>query len=59
MLEKLHKAWLNQWKKDKYSSYHEVLKAGVAKIEEYYDKTAFSHAYTMAMSKLFIFPIGN
>ncbi|RXW23821.1 hypothetical protein EST38_g1987 [Candolleomyces aberdarensis] len=48
-LERLHKAWSSRAKKDKYEQYKPALKAGIAKIEEYYDKTSFSHAYTMAM----------
>ncbi|RXW14436.1 hypothetical protein EST38_g11418 [Candolleomyces aberdarensis] len=48
-LERLHKAWTSRSKKDKYKQYRPALEAGLVKIKDYYDKTSYSHAYTMAM----------
>ncbi|KAJ3522295.1 hypothetical protein NMY22_g11953 [Coprinellus aureogranulatus] len=48
-LERLHRAWSSRKDKKKYEPFKDALEAGLAKIEEYYDKTSTSHAYTMAM----------
>lgn len=39
----------------KYEPFHEALKVGTEKINEYYQKTADSDAYTFAMHTFFIF----
>ncbi|KAJ2923537.1 hypothetical protein H1R20_g13556, partial [Candolleomyces eurysporus] len=52
VLERLHKAWTSCSKKEKYKRYRPALEAGLAKIEDYYNKTSYSHAYTMAMKAL-------
>jgi hypothetical protein len=36
----------------KYSPLVDALEAALAKVEEYYDKTSTSHAYTFVMHKL-------
>jgi len=38
----------------KYEVFHKALEAGTAKINEYYEKTADSDAYTFAMHTFFI-----
>jgi len=38
----------------KYEPFHEALETGTAKIDEYYQKTADSDAYTFAMRMFFI-----
>lgn len=48
-LERLHSAWSSRKDKPKNAPFKEALEAGIAKIEEYYDKTSSSHAYTMSM----------
>ncbi|KAF8233426.1 hypothetical protein L208DRAFT_1266782, partial [Tricholoma matsutake] len=48
-LEALHKAWTKQADRSKYRDFVPALKAGLDKIEEYYDRTADSDAYTFAM----------
>lgn len=53
-LEALHKAWTKQADRSKYRDFVPALKAGLDKIEEYYDRTADSDAYTFAMCKLYI-----
>ena len=51
-LEALHKAWSAQLGKDKYFPFMAALKAAIAKIAEYYDKTAESDAFIPAMGSL-------
>ena len=48
-LEALHKAWTKRAKRVKYIDFVPALNAGLAKIAEYYDRTADSDAYTFAM----------
>jgi len=48
-LEALHKAWSSQAKRPKYQDFAEALNAAAEKIEEHYDKTSTSHAYTLVM----------
>lgn len=48
-LEALHKAWSTRLKRDKYHEFTRALKAGIAKIEEYYERTSDSDAYTFVM----------
>jgi hypothetical protein len=48
-LEVLHKAWTKRAARIKYGDFVPALNAGLAKIEEYYDRTAQSDAYTFAM----------
>ncbi|KAH9041468.1 hypothetical protein EDB83DRAFT_2318216 [Lactarius deliciosus] len=48
-LEKLHAAWDSRTTRRKYAPFVDGLRAGVTKIEEYYNKTSTSHAYTFVM----------
>ncbi|RDB14951.1 putative AC transposase [Hypsizygus marmoreus] len=48
-LEALHAAWSARRDRDKYEDFSTALTAGLEKIEEYYEKTSESHAYTFAM----------
>lgn len=48
-LEKLHRAWSSRTTIAKYSDFREGLEAGAAKINDYYEKTAESDAYTFSM----------
>ncbi|KAN0105734.1 hypothetical protein V8E52_010746 [Russula decolorans] len=48
-LEALHKAWSSRRDRVKYRAFVTALDAGLAKIAEYYDRTAQSNAYTFAM----------
>lgn len=48
-LERLHQAWSSRKDKAKYTNFKDALEDGLSKIEEYYDKTSTSHAYTMVM----------
>ncbi|KAF8232595.1 hypothetical protein L208DRAFT_1271336 [Tricholoma matsutake] len=48
-LEALHKAWTKRVTHSKYRDFVPMLEAGLAKIEEYYDHTADSDAYTFGM----------
>jgi len=50
-MEGLYNAWTTRAKKQKYAPFVEALNAAAAKIDEYYQKTATSHAYTFAMRK--------
>lgn len=51
-LEHLHTAWYSRAQRTKYAPFKEALTAAAEKIDEYYNKSATSHAYTFAMSKL-------
>lgn len=51
-LESLHKAWHTRSTKADYIDFWPALEAGVAKISSYYEKTADSNAYIMAMRTL-------
>jgi hypothetical protein len=51
-LEALHTAWKNRLKNPKFELFSNGLTAAMEKIEEYYEKTATSHAYTFVMCKL-------
>ena len=48
-LERLHRAWSSRISSTKYSDFSEALEAGAGKINEYYEKTAESGAYTFSM----------
>ena len=48
-LEALHKAWSSRRAHVKYLGFIAALDAGLAKITQYYDRTADSDAYTFAM----------
>lgn len=48
-LEALHKAWTARISREKYADFKDALTAGINKIVEYYDHTADSHSYTVAM----------
>ena len=48
-LHTLHKAWAKHAAHAKYINFVPALNAGLAKIEEYYDQTTQSDAYTFAM----------
>ena len=48
-LEALHKAWTKRADYSKYCNFVLALNAGLDKIEEYYDCTADSDAYTFTM----------
>jgi hypothetical protein len=50
-LEALHKSWTKRAERAKYFDFVPALNAGLAKIAEYYDRTADSNAYTFAMCK--------
>jgi hypothetical protein len=45
--------WSAQVKRAKYSDFQDVLNAGTAKINEHYQRTAESDAYTFAMCKYY------
>ena len=49
-LEALHKK--TKASTPKYSLFVDALEAALAKVEEYYDKTSTSHAYTFVICKL-------
>jgi hypothetical protein len=51
-LEALHKAWSKRVGHEKYGDFIPALSAGLAKIEEYYDRTSDSNAYTFAMCQI-------
>jgi len=51
----LHKAWSSQAKRPKYQDFAEALNAAAEKIEEYYEKTSTSHAYTLVMCEYSFF----
>ncbi|KAG6813328.1 hypothetical protein H0H92_012141 [Tricholoma furcatifolium] len=48
-LEALHEAWSSRQNQTKYLEFADALGAGVAKLEQYYQKTSETHAYTLAM----------
>ena len=48
-LEALHKAWSSWHDHVKYQAFVDALDAGLAKVAEYYDRTADSNAYNFAM----------
>jgi hypothetical protein len=48
-LEALHKAWTTHTNRTEYLDFISPLEARLVKIEEYYDRTADSDAYTFAM----------
>lgn len=51
-LESLHKAWHTRSNKADYIDFWPALEAGVNKVTSYYEKTADSDAYIMAMCTL-------
>jgi hypothetical protein len=48
-LETLHTAWAGKAEKFKYRSFKDALNAAMAKLNEYYEKTADSDAHILAM----------
>lgn len=48
-LEALHTAWKNHSKLAKFEMFSIGLDAAMKKVEEYYEKTVTSHAYTFTM----------
>ena len=48
-LEALHKAWYTHSTKQEYIDFWPVLKVGLQKVANYYEKTADSDAYIMVM----------
>lgn len=48
-LEALHKAWYTRSTKNEYIDFWPALEAGLQKVANYYEKTADSDAYFMAM----------
>ena len=54
-LEKLHAAWEKASSKQRYAPYIPALAAGMAKLDEYYQRTAASDAHIMAMGKCLVF----
>jgi len=48
-LEALHKAWTKQASQEKYYDFIPALNAALTKIKEYYDCTADSDVYTLAI----------
>jgi len=54
-LEALHRAWSSRAGRPKYERFAPALEAACRKIEEYYEKTAESPAYIMAMSMSLLF----
>jgi hypothetical protein len=48
-LETLHSTWSGRAKNLKYSCFWGALEEAVAKVDEYYQKTSTSDAYTFAM----------
>ena len=55
LFEALYTAWKNRSKNPKFELFSDGLTAAMEKIEEYYEKTATSHAYTFLMCKLISF----
>jgi hypothetical protein len=51
-LEALHSAWTDYSKNPKFRDFVGPLKAGIEKIEEYYDKTSNSNAFNFSMCQL-------
>ncbi|KAF8950693.1 hypothetical protein BDZ97DRAFT_1163754 [Flammula alnicola] len=49
-IEALHAAWNKRADKAKYAPFKQALKAAIAKLEEYYTKTAASDAHILAMA---------
>lgn len=52
-LEALHSAWTSRVKREKYVRFKPALEAGLAKIEEYYERTGLCDAYLIAMCMFF------
>jgi hypothetical protein len=50
----LHKAWISRVKRAKYRRYVPALEAGIAKIEEYYNRIDESDAYVMGMCEFLL-----
>ena len=55
VLEPLHKAWHTRSMKEEYLGFRPALEAGIKKIASYYEKTADSDAYIMAMCMLTLY----
>jgi len=56
-LEALYKAWKSRSMQPKYEGFHLGLDAAILKIGEYYECTADSDAYTIAMGMSFYFSL--
>ena len=48
-LESLHKTWHTRSTKSEYVDFRPALEAGIKKVADYYEKTADSDSYIMAM----------
>ena len=51
-LERLHVAWEKASNKSRYSLFVPALKAGMLKLDQYYNRSAESDAHIMAMGKI-------
>ena len=54
-LEALHNAWNSRSTRPKYIWFRAAIEAAASKIDEYYNKTSTSHAYTFFMCSYIIF----
>ncbi len=52
-LEALHKAWSTRYSRTQYADFQDGLNAGIDKIVDYYDRSADSDAYIMAMCMIY------
>ena len=58
-LEKMHAAWKKASSKSRYSCFIPSLNAGMAKLDQYYNRSAESDAHIMAMGKSFLVTISG
>ncbi len=56
-IETLYAGWSNARKKERYKPFFPALDAAMAKLNEYYERTADSDAHIIAMSVCIYFPI--
>ncbi len=56
-IETLYAGWSNTRKKERYKPFFPALDAAMAKLNEYYERTAASDAHIIAMSVCIYFPI--
>ena len=56
-LEKMHAAWKKASSKSRYSCFIPSLNAGMAKLDQYYNRSAESDAHIMAMGKSFLITV--
>ena len=54
-LEALHSVWSHYAEQEQYEPFEPALVAGLAKIEDYYEKTSTSHVYTFVMRTCYQF----